>query len=78
VPLILSVGPYRFYFYSWDRNEPAHVHVRRDRCVAKIWLDPVVLDRVGGFPEHEARRLVSLVLKHRQELLEAWNEFPKD
>jgi hypothetical protein len=34
-------GPYRFYFYSFDCNEPMHVHVRRDRQHAKFWLAPV-------------------------------------
>jgi len=28
-----------------DRGEPPHVHVRRENMVAKIWLDPVTLER---------------------------------
>lgn len=34
-------GPYRFFFYSFDGDEPTHVHVRRDRQHAKFWLAPV-------------------------------------
>jgi hypothetical protein len=30
VPTVLRTGPYRFYFYSHEPNEPAHVHVDRD------------------------------------------------
>ena len=26
-------GPYRIFFYSFDCNEPKHVHVRRERFV---------------------------------------------
>ncbi len=36
-------GQYRFFFYSFDCNEPWHVHVQRDRAVCKFWLEPVVL-----------------------------------
>jgi hypothetical protein len=44
VPRIPDIpGPYRFFFYSFDCNEPKHVHVRRERNVSKFWLDPVAL-----------------------------------
>lgn len=36
-------GPYRLFFYSFDCNEPKHVHVRRERMVCKkFWLEPVI------------------------------------
>ena len=40
MPTILREGPYRFFFYASDREEPPHVHVERDDRVAKFWLDP--------------------------------------
>jgi len=44
VPRIPGIpGPYWFFFYSFDCNEPMHVHVRRDRQHAKFWLAPVAL-----------------------------------
>ncbi|HEX9646771.1 MAG TPA: DUF4160 domain-containing protein [Alphaproteobacteria bacterium] len=49
MPTILRVGPYRFFFYSGDSDEPAHIHVERDDNVAKFWLDPVRLQGSGGF-----------------------------
>lgn len=30
MPTVLRVGPYRFFFYAGDRNEPQHIHVERD------------------------------------------------
>lgn len=30
LPTVLRVGPYRFYFYSHEPNEPPHVHIDRD------------------------------------------------
>ena len=37
MPTVLRSGPYRFYFYSHEPNEPVHVH--RDELSAKYWLD---------------------------------------
>lgn len=75
MPSLLLVGPYRFYFYSHEPNEPAHVHVDREAFSAKFWLNPVVLARNLGFSARELRRLQSLVIEHRTEFLEAWNEY---
>ncbi|MDX1944722.1 MAG: DUF4160 domain-containing protein [Pirellulaceae bacterium] len=71
---VLRIGPYRFYIYSADRAEPAHVHVKRDDAEAKFWLMPVRLARNDGFRTHELRNLKKVVEKHQQDLLEAWNE----
>jgi hypothetical protein len=75
MPTALRVGPYRFFFYAGDGDEPPHVHVERDDCEAKLWLDPIQLERSGGFPRHEINDISDLVEEHQDELLEAWNEF---
>jgi len=49
MPTVLRPGPYRFYFYSGDGGEPAHIHIKRDENTAKFWLDPVRLQDSGGF-----------------------------
>ena len=68
------VGPYRFYFYSFDCNEPKHVHVRRERKVCKFWLEPVVLASNDGFAAQELNRIRRLVMENLQRILEAWDE----
>jgi len=68
-------GPYRFFFYSGDRDEPPHVHVERDNRTAKFWLDPVRLERSGGFRPTEMNRIQALVNEHRRTLLEGWNDY---
>ena len=40
MPTVLRSGPYRFFFYASDHDEPVHIHVERDEKVAKYWLDP--------------------------------------
>jgi hypothetical protein len=73
MPTILRTGPYRFYFYSHEPNEPPHVHVDRDALSAKFWINPVGLARNLGFNSRELRRLQFLVVEHQAEFLEAWN-----
>ena len=46
--------------------EPPHVHVRREKMVAKFWLDPVVLERAGGFNRVELNMIAGLVQEHRR------------
>jgi hypothetical protein len=75
VPTVLREGPYRFYFYSHEPNEPPHVHIDRDDLSAKFWLDPVSLAPNFGFGASELRSLQSLVAKNQDELLEAWHGY---
>jgi len=73
MPTVLRSGPYRFYFYSHEPNEPSHVHVDRDELSAKFWLDPVALARNFGFSARELNALQSIVQENQHRLLEAWN-----
>ena len=75
MPTILEIGPYRFFFVSLDYNEPPHIHVRREKMVAKFWLDPVTLQRVGGFSRTELNKIATLVKENREYLLEKWHGF---
>jgi Domain of unknown function (DUF4160) len=75
VPTIARVGPYRLFFYSADGAEPAHVHVERDRAIAKYWLRPVRLAHSRGFAAAELRTLERLIMEREAALLEAWHEY---
>ena len=43
--------------------------------VAKFWLDPVALQRAGGFSRTELNEIARLVEENREHLLERWHEF---
>ena len=75
MPTILRIGPYRFFFYAGDRDEPPHIHVERDTSISKFWLDPVRLQSSGGFGGSEIKRIQKLVEESREELLRGWNEY---
>jgi len=75
VPTVKIIGPYRFHFFSGDRDEPRHIHVERDRATAKFWLDSVRLERSTGFSRTELARLQKLVERHALEFRRKWNDY---
>lgn len=74
MPTVLRHRAFRFFFYSNEASEPAHIHVERGKFTAKFWLQPVELARNGGFAEHELNQLTTLVTLHETLIQEAWNE----
>lgn len=74
-PTVLRSGPYRFFFFASDRQEPAHVHVKRDHKLAKFWLLPVREAYNYGFSSTELKRIAAIVEENEAALLKAWHEF---
>ncbi len=75
MPTVLRIGPYRFFFYAGDRDEPQHIHVERDDNVAKFWLTPIRLQSSGGFTRREINRINQLIEEHHDQLVEDWHEY---
>ena len=67
-------GPYRFFFFSFDCHEPRHIHVQRDRFVAKFWLDPITVSKNQGFSPRELHIIRTAVRLHADTIKEAWDE----
>jgi hypothetical protein len=74
-PTVLQSGPYRFFFFSSDRNEPVHVHVSRERKTAKFWLTPTRVAHNYGFASSELKRIEEIARRHESELIRAWHEY---
>ncbi len=74
MPTVLQVGPYSFVFFSSDRPEPPHIHVKRDRQIAKFWIRPISLATNRGFKDHELNYVARLIREHQQRFLEAWHD----
>jgi len=75
VPNVVRVGPYRFYFFSHEPNEPPHVHIDRDDATAKVWLGSGELAGSRGFRPKEINVILALAAEHRTLLTEAWHEY---
>ncbi len=67
-------GPYRFYFYSFDCNEPKHVHIRRETMTCKFWLEPISLAVNEGFSSVELNRIRQYIQTNFENILKAWYE----
>lgn len=75
MPTILRVGRFRFFFFSNEGQEPAHVHVKAGEDEAKFWLDPVQLAANYGFNGRELNQIQRIIEEHRGNLLEVWDEY---
>ena len=75
MPTVWREGPYRFYFFSHEPNEPPHVHVDREACTAKFWLRPVRLAKGIGFAARELRRLQRTIETEQPRFEQAWDDF---
>jgi hypothetical protein len=78
MPTVLRIGPYRFFFYAGDRQEPPHIHVERANNTAKFWLDPIRLQRSRRFRRNEINHIQKLIEEHREHLLRIWDEYFND
>lgn len=74
MPVVLRLGPYRFFFFSRENDEPAHIHVSAGEKEAKVWLSSLRLAYSYGFRPHEIKAVMRLVEDNQGELMEAWNE----
>lgn len=75
MPTLLIWHGYRFRFYSSDGVEPAHVHVQKDGCDAKVWLHSLEIAFNRGYNERELQRLIAKVTEHRDEWIGRWNVY---
>jgi hypothetical protein len=73
MPTVLREGGYQFIIFTSDHH-PAHVHVRREGKLAKILLDPIEFERVGGFNAGEQSKIIEIVRKNRSLFLREWEK----
>lgn len=78
MPTVLRVAGYRFFFYSNERHEAPHIHVKQSYRRAKIWLSPARASKSYGFRPAEVRRLLEIVDENEASIRSAWNEHFRD
>lgn len=76
-PTVHRERGFRFFFFSNEGSEPAHIHVEKGDGYAKIWLDGFRFAEVEGFDPGELRWLVETVRSNESRFRSAWNEFFK-
>ncbi len=75
MPTVLRIGRFRFYFFSNERQQPPHIHVKAGADQAKFWLSPTELASNYGFSSRDLNEVSRLVEQNEAIFLEAWNEY---
>lgn len=75
MPTVLRKYGIRFHFFGSDMQEPPHVHASGHGGKAKVWLNPIEMAQQQGFKTSDINRILEVAAEHRNEILEAWNEF---
>ena len=75
MPTVFRKGPYRFFFYSNEGNEPVHIHVESGDGLAKFWVNPVILENSVGFSAHDLAEIRTVIGENVQSIERKWNEF---
>ena len=71
---MLRVGRYRFFFFSNEGTEPAHIHVESGGQYAKFWIEPVSLEKSTGYKSVELNEIAKHGEKNAQLIKERWDE----
>ena len=74
MPTLLRRKGYRFFFYSADGWEPAHIHVVKDDNEAKLWLNDFGLAMNMGYSARDLGEIVRKTRECRDAFQEAWND----
>lgn len=75
MPTVLRRYGIRFHFYGSDMDEPPHIHASGHGGRAKVWLTPVEMAEHQDFKGSDLKRILEVVHEHREQFLEAWDEF---
>lgn len=76
MPTVLRIGPYRFYFDSYDCGEPRHMHADRENRSAKFWLDPdIALAENYGYSRKELRDIECIMREKLEVFRNEWDAF---
>ena len=75
MPTLLRWKGYRFFFYSADGWEPAHIHVVKDGKEAKLWLNDVSVAVNMGYSARELGEIIRKTCDERGVFMEAWNGY---
>ena len=75
MPTIITIGKYRFFFFSNEGGEPVHIHVESGDDYAKFWLGPIQLAKSIGFSAREINSIRKMVEENEMLLKEKWDEY---
>ena len=74
MPTVLKLLGFRFFFYSNEGTEPAHVHVEKGDSYGKVWLNPIMVSDLSQFKAKVRRKILEIIAEHQDNFNQRWNE----
>lgn len=75
MPTVFRRNGFRFFFFSNEGNEPAHIYIESGDGYAKFWLNPVALAESVKYNSKILNKLRKLINENREDIISSWNEF---
>ena len=76
MPNVLFINGFRFFFYSNENDEPAHVHITKGNANGKVWLEPnIAIAYMYGFTNAEQKNIMEIIGDNYATLINKWNEY---
>jgi hypothetical protein len=76
MPTVLRIDGFRFFFYSNENNEPAHIHVEKGNDEGKIWLEPSIsVAYFKGFSSREQNYILEIIRENFPISIKKWYEY---
>ena len=77
MPKLFSARGFRFFFYSNEKNEPCHVHVKGHGGEAKFWMPGCEMVFSYRLSAKDIRNILEILRENASLIEEGWNEFFK-
>lgn len=75
MPTIFRFDGFRFFFYSDEGTEPAHVHVSKGEGELKIWLHSIRIEYSYNLKASEERIILKIIKNNQKRFLQEWKKF---
>jgi hypothetical protein len=75
MPTLLTINGIRFFFYSSENDEPAHIHFEKGKGFGKVWLSPIKIAYWTGFKTSEKRVILQTIIDNKVWFNEKWYEY---
>lgn len=74
MPEVFRIEGFVFFFYSNEKDEPIHIHVRKAGGYAKFWVEPIELACSNNMKTKELSRAEKLINHNIQLIIDKWND----
>ena len=74
MPTLWEEAGFVFRFRMGDCEERPHVHVTGNGGGAKIWLQPVAIEKSRGYADRQIGRILRIAREHEREWLAEWEK----